>query len=365
MSKPSPLKVFITYSHENRAEKDELKISLSLMEQNREIQVWHDNEMLAGDKWSEKISESLAKSDILLYLVSRYSLDSENCNKELAEALQKDKKVIPIILENCDWTEHQLSDFEVLPNKGQAINKWTPESDGWQNVVVGIRRTVKEMQKAKTEPPPNEQKREKVVTLLFQQANFLQMIGQFDQAIKAYSGAIATSPDDAAAYNNRGIVRGYTGDYEGAIEDFNRAITLKPDYPNAYNNRGNVYRRTGDYGGAIADFNRAIILKPDYPEAYNNRGSAYSGKGDYDQAIVDYTRAIALKPGLTEAYYNRGLVYLSLQQWESAKKDLQDAKDGGVDIGAPFRESFGDVEVFEMKTGIKLPPDIKALLTKP
>ena len=36
-----------------------------------------------------------------------------------------------------------------------------------------------------------------------------------------------------------------------------------------------------------------------------------------------------------------------------------------MDIVATFREGFGGVEGFEMKTGIKLPPDIKALLTKP
>ena len=159
MSRPSPLKVFITYSHRNRAEKDELKTSLSVMEQKGEIEIWHDNEMLAGDKWRETISKSLAGSDILLYLVSRYSLESENCNEELAEALQKDKKVIPIILEDCDWKEHGLKDFEVLPNKGKAINEWALESKGWQNVVVGIRRTVEEMQKAKTEPFIDEQEK--------------------------------------------------------------------------------------------------------------------------------------------------------------------------------------------------------------
>ena len=434
MNKSSPLKVFITYSHRNRAEKDELKISLSLMGRKGEIEIWHDNEMLAGDKWSENISESLAKSDILLYLVSRYSLDSENCNKELAEALQKDKKVIPIILEDCDWQSHELSGFEVLPNKGKAINEWTPESKGWQNVVNGIRETVKEMQKAKAEPPDDGQ--EKIIRLavsLFQQANFLVMLGQFDQAIKAYSEIIEVIPDYADAYNNRGTAYAKTGDYEQAIADFDKAIALKPDYAAAYNNRGTAYvangnpvRAIADYGRAIAlkpdnalaynnrgtayaakgdsvqaiaDYDNAIVMKPDLAEAYNNRGTAYRGKGEYGSAIADYTRAIEINPDLAEAYYNRGLAYseqgkdrqaiadytraielkpdlaetylnrgityIYLQQWENAKKNLQDAKDKGMDIVTPFREGFGGVEGFEQITGITLPPDIKALLTKP
>ena len=54
--------------------------------------------MLASDKWNETIYKNLAESDILLYLVSRYSLASKNCNKELAEALQKGKKSFPSYL---------------------------------------------------------------------------------------------------------------------------------------------------------------------------------------------------------------------------------------------------------------------------
>ena len=55
MSKPSPLKVFITYSHRNRAEKDELITCLATMERKGAIEIWHDSEMLASDKWNETI----------------------------------------------------------------------------------------------------------------------------------------------------------------------------------------------------------------------------------------------------------------------------------------------------------------------
>ena len=47
------------------------------MEQNNEIEVWHDNEMLAGDEWREKITNKLNESDILLYLASADSLSSK------------------------------------------------------------------------------------------------------------------------------------------------------------------------------------------------------------------------------------------------------------------------------------------------
>ena len=149
MSKPlsKPLKGFITYSHKDAAAKDELRERLDVMEQKNELTTWHDGEITAGDEWYEDISKNLAGADILLYLVSAASLASKNCNKELAEALTRVyTKVIPIILEHCDWMQHQLSDFEVLPLKGKPISKWEDPSEGWQNVVDGIRAAINKMQ---------------------------------------------------------------------------------------------------------------------------------------------------------------------------------------------------------------------------
>ena len=324
MSKPP--KIFIAYSHRNRAEKDELEKSLSIMEQKKEIKIWHDNEMLPGGEWRETISKRLAESDILLYLVSSYSLASKNLNIEMAKALGRGKKAIPIILEDCDWQAHELSSFQVLPDNGKPINRWEPRSDGWQNVVAGIRKTVEAMQKAKAEPPPDEQEiRRNLPLLLFQQANFLYMLRQFDQAIQAYSGVIEASLDDAAAYNNRGGAYLGKGEYDRAIADYDKAIALNPDYADAYNNRGVAYSDKSDYARAIVDYDKAIALKPDLAEAYRNRGNAYAAKDDSVRAIADYDKAIALKPDSAEAYYNRGNTYFGKEDYDRAIEDYDEA----------------------------------------
>ena len=148
MSKP--LKGFITYSHEDTEAKDELRKRLAVMERGKELVAWDDGQLTPGDgALQEDILKNVVDSDILLYLVSAASLASENCNKELAEAIEGDKRVIPIILEDCDWLKHQLSGFEVLPHKGKPLNEWIPESKGWQNVVDGIRKAVADLTTAK------------------------------------------------------------------------------------------------------------------------------------------------------------------------------------------------------------------------
>ena len=49
------------------------------MEDKGKITLWDDNEILPGDEWYKDISNNLADSDILLYLVSATSLASKNC----------------------------------------------------------------------------------------------------------------------------------------------------------------------------------------------------------------------------------------------------------------------------------------------
>ena len=185
------VKGFITYSHEDTSAKDELRKRLAVMEQKNELTTWHDGEITAGDEWYEDISKNLAEANILLYLVSSASLASKNCNRELAEALTTDIKVIPIILEHCDWIQHQLSDFEVLPLKGKPISQWEDPSAGWQNVVDGIRKVV-EMQSENcfSETIEKELRAESE----FYRGNFQLLLGQIDTAIEAYSQSIDLKP---------------------------------------------------------------------------------------------------------------------------------------------------------------------------
>ena len=312
------LKGFITYSHEDAEAKDELRKRLAVMEQQKELVTWDDGQLTPGDgALQEDILKKVVDSDLLLYLVSAASLDSKNCNRELAEAIEGDKRVIPIILERCDWLHHQLSGFEVLPHKGKPLNEWIPESKGWQNVVEGIRKAADKV-RSQSVSSSDTSKKELHAEMDFQYGNILFLLGQLDMAIEAYSSAINLNPLNARVYNNRGIVYGRKGEIDNAIEDFSKAIQLKPDYATPYYGRGIVHANIGDFDNAIRDYTEAIKYKADFANLYHDRGIAYAKKSDFDNAIGDHTEAIKYKADFVEAYFERGSVYYKKGDFDNA-----------------------------------------------
>ena len=319
MSKP--LKVFITYAHKDSEAKDEFITRLAVLKSEGLISIWHDNEIVPGDRWREAIfSTHLPTSDMLLYLVSAYSLASDNCNKELGIALDEKIRIIPIILECCDWKNHQLSDFQALPDKGRPITKWPDKSEGWQSVIDGVRRSIHKIQ-SQSDMSSSTSETELRTEIAFQRGNVLMMLGQIETAIKAYSQALELNPRDVDAYNNRGAAYESNGDFNLAIQDFNMAKRLKPDYAIVYYNCGVVYGKKGMLDIAIQNYSTAIKLNPDYAEAYSNRANVYSRQRKFDQAMADYKVAIQLIPDLAEIYYSRAVTRVDKGEVDEAIND--------------------------------------------
>ncbi len=158
--------------------------------------------------------------------------------------------------------------------------------------------------------------------------------GDLDGALTDYDEAIRLDPKDALAYNNRGIARSDKGDLDGALTDYDEAIRLDPEYALAYNNRGIARKAKGDLDGALADYDEAIRLNPEYATAYNNRGIARSDKGDLDGALADYDEAIRLNPEYANAYYNRGGTREDVEAYTDAIADFQQY----LDLGGGIRD---------------------------
>jgi len=149
--------------------------------------------------------------------------------------------------------------------------------------------------------------------------------GNFQQVFENANKAIELDPRNAKAYVNRGFAHSKLGHYQQAIEDANKAIELNPRYVLAYVNRGDAYSRIGNNQQAFKDANKAIELDSKNVMAYVNRGLAYSRLGNDQQAIEDYNKAIELDPRYALAYVDRSNAYLKSGNYRQAFEDVNKA----------------------------------------
>ncbi|MDD5393064.1 MAG: toll/interleukin-1 receptor domain-containing protein [Thiothrix sp.] len=96
--------IFISYSHNDKAFVDALAKQLV----RHHVNVWLDRwELNLGDSIVEKVQEALDESSALLVILSKASVQSEWCKKEINSGLLKeleDKRVfvLPVLLQDCD-----------------------------------------------------------------------------------------------------------------------------------------------------------------------------------------------------------------------------------------------------------------------
>ncbi len=136
---------------------------------------------------------------------------------------------------------------------------------------------------------------------------------------------LAAAPDDAVAYNMRGILRYGQRDYDAALGDLSQAIQVDPDLGSPYCNRGFLRHKQRDIEGAIADFEQAVQLMPVSVIPLFYRGRAWESLNQFTLALKDYNAAHALAPDSAIVLYRRALVHQHLQQLPQAQNDLNTA----------------------------------------
>jgi tetratricopeptide (TPR) repeat protein len=97
----------------------------------------------------------------------------------------------------------------------------------------------------------------------------------------------------------------YWGDWQKVVEVTTRAIATDPDFAWPYYQRGVAHSALGEEEKALKDLDTAIEIEPDIAEAYADRASILMERGDYDKAELDLKAALSLDP-----YDPKTLVFL-------------------------------------------------------
>jgi hypothetical protein len=133
------------------------------------------------------------------------------------------------------------------------------------------------------------------VLILFLVSLTFKQIGLWQNSISLWTYVIEEEPGRVPlAYNNRGLAFSAGGQYPEAIRDFSEAIALDPYRYRPYNNRGEVLGKLGRFNEAISDYSAAIALNQNDAKVFVNRGLVYFSVGQDRLAAFDFERACEL-----------------------------------------------------------------------
>jgi internalin A len=153
---PPPLRLFLSYAHDDKEYLGELRKRLKLMERNGLIRPWSDHELTAGEKWEARILQELNEADVIICQLSPDFLDSDYCVlTELDIAIKRkatgEAELIAYVLRHCDWKDVlELKEFQILPQDAKPMRDWRVRDKYWQSVADGIQKALKKLQEQRS-----------------------------------------------------------------------------------------------------------------------------------------------------------------------------------------------------------------------
>jgi len=141
------LKLFISYSHIDKNEKERLQVHLANLERTNNIEVWADHMIVAGQEWEPAIFNKLRASQFILLLISPDFIALNYAyEKEMGEAiaLHENKKVmvIPIMLKSVMEAGHPFSRLQTLPTNPRYLSDWPDKEAGFTDIITGLAQSV-------------------------------------------------------------------------------------------------------------------------------------------------------------------------------------------------------------------------------
>jgi NAD-dependent SIR2 family protein deacetylase len=146
----NPIEVFFSYAQRDRDLRDKLETHLAILKRKGVIRGWHEGEIGAGEEWDKEVRQHLEAAKMILLLVSADFLASDFCYEEqMRRAIQRhdrgEARVIPVIVDACDWEPAPFGKLSPLPENGTPVTSWPNQSEAFAEIAKGIRRQVERL----------------------------------------------------------------------------------------------------------------------------------------------------------------------------------------------------------------------------
>ncbi len=137
--------------------------------------------------------------------------------------------------------------------------------------------------------------------------------------------AVRTSPDDAGAWYDLGLLEAEQGRKAEALASFEKAAALDPGMADAQNSRGAVLVETGATEPAEQAFLAALRLDPFLADAHANLAALLASRGRTAEAAWHFEKAVRLAPGKALYEFNYGVTLAREGNYNDAERHLATA----------------------------------------
>lgn len=141
-----PIKLFISYAHEDECPRGRLEKHLALLKNTGLINIWHRGLTLPGEERDKRISASLESADVVLLLVSPDFIASDSCGQEVIWAMERRKVrqvwVMPVIVRACAWQDASFGQLEPSPKNGRPVLSWKDQDEAWLEVTQDLNKVI-------------------------------------------------------------------------------------------------------------------------------------------------------------------------------------------------------------------------------
>lgn len=292
-----PLRIFISYAHEDMSGRERLEKHLSPLRRAGLIEIWTDAGIRAGQYWNDQIEQHLRASDVIVFLLSADFAASDFCYQEIEIAFEQERDglavIIPVLLHAVMWSRIPLANHQLLPRDGQPIEDHDSPDQAFTKVVEELQKTCEalleqpESEDSRITPPLLVREPEPVKTIT--------ALGQTD----------ASMFDPVSRLYNRGVKALEEARPLVAINFLRRALALA---------EGDLRSEPDVLTDCRRSLAEAYRLSGDLDTAQNLAESATASARSSEDSLM-------LIAGLNES----ALVLMSREEWEAAKVKLLEA----------------------------------------
>jgi hypothetical protein len=184
---------FVSYAHVDQAWLERFRQALEPLVSEQVLRLWSDHGLVPGDVWDPELMRRLDEADLILLLVTPAFLASKfGFGREMRRGLARHDaglaRVIPVILEPCDWRNTPFARIQGVPRGMNPVSEAADQGAVLQDVAREIRAAAL---RAKPSAAVDLSHRPES---LFTEAQLMTMIDRVKRSISLIQNAIAHLP---------------------------------------------------------------------------------------------------------------------------------------------------------------------------